>query len=62
MAVTTTGASVSAAVLVRERPGQTRINVGETADFAFTPPLPGTYALLMGRPDKPLLRQELIVR
>ncbi len=48
--------------LVRERPGQTRINVGETADFAFTPPAPGTYALLMGRPDRQLLRQELIVR
>jgi len=48
--------------LVRERPGQTRVDVGETADFAFTPETPGRYAILVGRPDKPLLRQELIVR
>jgi len=55
------GADLPAA-LVRERPGQTRVDVGETADFAFTPEEPGTYTILVGRPDEPLLRQELIVR
>ncbi len=55
------GADLPAA-LVRERPGQTRVDVGETADFAFTPEAPGTYAILVGRRDRPLLRQELIVR
>jgi hypothetical protein len=48
--------------LVKERPGQMRIDVGETADYAFTPAAPGKYALLFGRPNRPLLRQELIVR
>jgi FtsP/CotA-like multicopper oxidase with cupredoxin domain len=48
--------------LVIERPGQMRIDVGETADFAFTPVAPGSYALLFGRPNRPLLRQELMVR
>ena len=48
--------------LVIERPGQMRIDVGETADFAFTPAAPGRYALLVRRLDRSLLRQELIVR
>lgn len=48
--------------LVRERPGQMRIDVGQTADFAFTPAEAGSYALLVGRPDRPAMRQELIVR
>jgi FtsP/CotA-like multicopper oxidase with cupredoxin domain len=48
--------------LVIERPGQMRIDVGETEDYAFTPAAPGSYALLFGRPNRPLLRQELIVR
>lgn len=39
-----------------------RIEVGETADFLFTPDGPGTYALLFGRPDRPLIRQEFVVR
>jgi FtsP/CotA-like multicopper oxidase with cupredoxin domain len=48
--------------LVTERPGQMRIDVGETADFMFTPDSARSYTLLFGRPSRPFLRQELVVQ
>jgi len=55
------GADLPPALQVKQ-PGSMRIDVGETADFAFAPDSTRTYALLVGRPDQPLLRQELVVR
>ena len=43
------------------QPADTRLSVGETRDFTWTPPA-GTYRLIVGPPDKPVMTQILIVR
>ncbi len=43
------------------RPAVSRVSVGETYDFTWTP-TPGRYRLLIGTPDSVLVTQQLIVR
>lgn len=43
------------------RPAVSRVSVGETYDFTWTPP-PGHYRLTIGAPNKVMVTQQLIVR